>query len=93
MKKGLIIGLVAGAAAAVGAALYFKKKNEEYCYCDDEFDDDFDCDCCGECCDCDDECTEIPADKAEDSVIMTDACVACGNTEAEAMAALDEEML
>ena len=39
MKKGLILGLAAGAAAAAAAVLYFKKKKEDYYY-DEEFDEE-----------------------------------------------------
>ncbi len=98
MSKGLILGLIAGAAAATAAAVYFKKKQDEYRYYDEEdVNADFECDsCCGECCecgdDCDCECTEIPAEKAEESVIVTDACVACGNSEEEALAAIEDEV-
>ncbi|MGN1480898.1 hypothetical protein [Porcipelethomonas sp.] len=85
MKKGLIIGLIAGAAAAVAATVFVKKK-KEYDYCDDS---DLACDdCCGDCCDCDDDdddsVNEIPADKTEESVIITDAC-ACGASEEEVL--------
>lgn len=90
MKKGLIIGLIAGAAAVTAAAIFRKKKSDCYC-CDDEFDDEFDCDCC-DCCDCDDECNEIPADKTEEGVIVTDACVAYGNSEEEALNAIEDEV-
>ena len=91
MKKGLIIGLIAGAAAVTAAAIFRKKKNGCYC-CDEEFDEEFDCDCCSDCCDCDDNCNEIPADKTEEGVIVTDACVAYGNSEEEALDALDDEV-
>ncbi|MBE6844206.1 MAG: hypothetical protein E7508_00640 [Ruminococcus sp.] len=93
MKKGLILGLVAGAAAAAAAVLFIKKKQDEYCYYDEDMDD-LDCDCCSDCCDCGDECScdEIPADKAEESMIMTDACVACGASEEEALAAIEDEV-
>ena len=54
MKKGLILGLIAGAAAAGAAALIYSKKKNEYCCCDDLEDEDLACDdCCGDCCDCD----------------------------------------
>lgn len=101
MKKGLILGFIAGAAASAAAALFLKKKHEEYCYYDDEeMDDDFGCEsCCGEHCECEDDCdcgddcscTDIPAEKADESVIVTDACVACGDSEDEAMAAVKDE--
>ena len=64
MKKGLILGLIAGAAAAGAAALIYSKKKNEYC------------------CDCDEDINDIPAEKAEESVIITDAC-ACGCSEEE----------
>lgn len=93
MKKGLILGIAAGVAATAAAVFFLKKKQNDYYY-EDEFDDDLDCDCCGECCDCTDECESeaIPADKAEESMIMTDACVACAATEEEALAAIDDEV-
>ena len=95
MKKGLILGLAAGAAAATAAILYFKKKKEDYYY-DEEFDDeDYDCDCCGCDCDCDDDCEcgeAIPAEKAEESMIVTDACVACAASEEEALDTLEDEV-
>lgn len=75
MKKGLILGLIAGAAAAGAAALIYSKKKNEYCCCDDLEDEDLACDdCCGDCCDCDEDINDIPAEKAEESVIITDAC-------------------
>ena len=107
MKKGLILGFIAGAAATAATALFLKKKHEEYCYYDEEeMNDDFGCDsCCGERCDCEDDCdcddncdcsddcscTDIPAEKADESVIVTDACVACGDSEDEALAAVKDE--
>lgn len=93
MKKGLILGIAAGVAATAAAVIYFKKKQADYYY-EEDFDDDLDCDCCGECCDCDDDddCKSIPADKAEESMIMTDSCVACGATEEEALAAIEDEV-
>jgi hypothetical protein len=95
MKKGLILGFVAGAAAAVAGVLYLKKKQNEYSYCDEEMDEAFECDCCSECCDCEDDCNcgeAIPAEKAEESMIVTDACVACAATEEEALAAVEDEV-
>lgn len=80
MNKGLVFGLIAGAAATAAAAaavLYVKKKNE-YCCCDD-FDDELSCDECCDCCDCEDDC-EIPAEKAEETVVAADAC-ACSEEE------------
>ena len=83
MKKGLILGLIAGAPAAGAAALIYSKKKNEYCCCDDLEDEDLACDdCCGDCCDCDEDINDIPAEKAEESVIITDAC-ACGCSEEE----------
>ena len=94
MKKGLIIGLIAGAAAVAGAAVFLRKRHECDC-CDDDFDDDeLACDdCCGDCCECDDEedeANEIPAEKADESVIVTDAC-ACGATEEEALNNIEDK--
>ncbi len=87
MKKGLILGLLAGVAATTAAVIYLKKKNN-YCYYDDDMEADLECDsCCGDCCDCDNdcECSEIPVEKAEESVMSTDACIACGCSEEEAL--------
>lgn len=83
MKKGIIFGLIAG-AAAVAAAVIYKKKKDEYCCCDDIDAEELACDdCCGDCCDYDDDdANDIPAEKAEESVIITDAC-ACGCSEEE----------
>ncbi len=94
MKKGLVLGLLAGAAATAAAVIYLKKKNECCCY-DDDFDADLECDsCCGDCCDCEDDCdcdcTDIPAEKAEESVITPDACAACGCSEEEALDSIVE---
>lgn len=88
MKKGLFFGLLAGAAAAAAAVIYCKKKNEG-CYCEDS---DFDCDNCCDCCDCDDDYNEIPAEKTDESVIVTDSCVAYANSEEEALDALEDEV-
>lgn len=76
MKKGLILGLIAGAAAATAAAIIYKKKQEEYCNYDDDIDAEFECDSC--CCDdcCDDCYDDIPEEKAADSSIVTDNCTA-----------------
>lgn len=93
MKKGLILGLIAGAAATAAAVIYLKKKMPSIPYYEDEFDDeDYDCDCC---CECGDDCScgdEIPASKAEESMIVTDACIASGISEEEALDALEDEV-
>lgn len=97
MSKGLVFGLIAGAAAVTAAAaIYFKKKNNDLCCCDDDdFDEnELDCEYCSDddCCNCDEKCTEIPAEKAEDSgVIVTDTVVAFGNTAEEALDSLDSK--
>lgn len=98
MKKGLIFGIIAGTLAAGAAAVYLKKKNKDMCCYDDDYDDtdaDFECDsCCGECCECDDDCdcTDIPAEKAEESVIITDTCEACGCSEEESLDSVEDEV-
>ncbi len=91
MKKGLIFGLIAGAAAVAAAAIYCKKKQENCYYCDD----DIDCDSCcgGDCCDCDEDYNEIPAEKSDESVIVTDAVHVAGPaSEEEALDALEDEV-
>lgn len=93
MKKGLIIGIIAGAAAAVAATVFVKKKKEYDYYNGDIDDNELSCDdCCGDCCECDDDedsVNEIPADKTEESVIITDAC-ACGGSEEEALDKIED---
>ena len=75
MKKGLILGLLAAGAAAAAAVIYKSSKNKS-CGCDAI---DADCDDC--CCDCDnDDFNDIPADKAEDVGVVSDAC-ACTEEE------------
>ena len=83
MKKGLILGLLAAGAAAAAAVIYKSSKNKS-CGCDAI---DADCDDC--CCGCDDDYREdcdnddfndIPADKAEDVGVVSDAC-ACTEEE------------
>lgn len=77
MKKGLIFGIIAAGAAAAAALIYKSSKNKQ-CGCEDDIAENCDDCCCG--CDddcCDDEICEIPAEKAEDTGIVTDAC-ACG---------------
>ena len=84
MKKGLIIGLIAAVAAIAAAAVFVRKRHECELACDD---------CCGDCCECDDEedkANEIPAEKADESVIVTDAC-ACGATEEEALNNIEDK--
>ncbi|MGN0614563.1 MAG: hypothetical protein ACI4JB_11790 [Porcipelethomonas sp.] len=91
MKKGLLLGIAAGVAAVAGAVLYFKKKQDECCCDDDDMNADLECDsCCGDCCDYDDT-NGIPAEKAEESMIVTDACVACASTEDEALSAAGDD--
>lgn len=74
MKKGLLFGLLAGAAAVGAAAFFYKKKQEEFCDCDDDdIDAEFECDSC--CCD---ECDDEDLDNDE-SVIETDNVEANSN--------------
>jgi len=93
MKKGVVIGIIAGVAVTAAAVIYLKKKMPSLPYYEDDVDDDdYDCDCCcehGNDCGCDE---EIPANKAEESMIVTDACVACGASEEEALDALEDEV-
>lgn len=83
MKKGLILGLLAAGAAAAAAVIYKSSKNKS-CGCD-AIDADCD-DCCSGCDDdyredCDnDDFNDIPADKAEDVGVVSDAC-ACTEEE------------
>lgn len=77
MKKGLILGLLAAGAAAAAAVIYKSSKNKS-CGCDTIDADCEDCGCgCGEDYreDCDnDDFNDIPADKAEDIGIVSEAC-------------------
>ncbi len=77
MKKGLIIGLLAGAAAAAAGVFYYKKKQEEYNEYDEDIENDFEYDgddCC--CCECNEDADEMPAEKPADGSIETDHCTA-----------------
>lgn len=88
MKKGLLVGLIIGGAAAAAVAIYKSSKNKQ-CLCED-FDED--CDDC--CCECEDEYydnSEIPADKAEDIGIVGDAC-ACDDIEEDTSAKAEDNI-
>ena len=75
MKKGLLFGLLAGAAAVGAAAFFYKKKQEEFCDCDDDdIDAEFECDSC--CCD---ECDDDEEFDNDESVIATDNVAANSN--------------
>ena len=69
MKKGLILGLLAAGAAAAAAVIYKSSKNKS-CGCDDDYREDCD----------NDDFNDIPADKAEDVGVVSDAC-ACTEEE------------
>lgn len=77
MKKGFILGFLAAGAAAAAAVIY-KSSKKKSCGCDTIDADCEDCGCgCGEDYreDCDnDDFNDIPADKAEDIGIVSEAC-------------------
>lgn len=79
MKKGLTIFAIFAAIGAAAVAFFAikKRRDEEFCDCDCDFDDDElfcddECECC-DCCDCLDECdceecAEEIIDEAADAV-------------------------